>query len=77
MDLEIEYDNKLFKIDCYSYRGEIIERIVQRVGRGLMLFDEIVRNFDEILVVKRFFGKYIIMFIKEDVLVFVEYLFFV
>lgn len=56
MDFEIEYDNKLFKNDCLSYRGEIIEKIFQRVGRSIMSLDEIFKNFDKILEVKRLLG---------------------
>ena len=74
MDLEIEHDNKLFKTDCHSYRGEITERTVQRVGRGSMPSDEIVRNFDETSAVKRPSGKHTTMSTKEDVIALVEHL---
>jgi hypothetical protein len=35
MDLDLEHDNKCFKNDICSYRGEITERSVNRVGRSV------------------------------------------
>ena len=74
MDLEIEHDNKLFKNDCQSYRGEITDKTMKRVGRSAMPSDEILRNFDKTSEVKRLSGKHTMMSTQEDVLALVEHL---
>ena len=74
MDLEIEHDNKLFKNDCLSYRGEITEKTLQRVGRSTMPSDEILKNFDKTSEVKRLSGQHTMMSTEEDVLTLVDHL---
>lgn len=74
MDLEIEHDTKLFKNDCQSYRGEITDKTMKRVGRSTMPSDEILKNFDKTSEVKRLSGKDTMMSTQEDVLALVEHL---
>ncbi len=74
MDLEIEHDNKSFKTDCQSYRGEITERTTKRVGRSTIPSDNILNNFDKTTQVQKLSGKHTEMSTKEDVLTLVDHL---
>jgi len=74
MDLEIEHDNKSFKNDCQSYRGEITEKTIKRVGRSAMPSDSIMHNFDQTSHVKTPSGKHTMMSTEEDVLTLVDHL---
>lgn len=73
MDLEIEHDNKLFKNDCRSYRGEITDKTIKRLCRSTMPSDEMLRNFDKTSEVKRLSGKHTMMSTLENVLALVEH----
>ena len=74
MDLEIEHDNKSFKTDCQSFRGEITEKTTRRVGQSTIPSDEILQNFYSITQVKKPSGKHTMMSTKEDVLALVDHL---
>ena len=74
MDLEIEHDNKSFKNDCHSYRGEITDKSMQRVGRSTETSDRVVNNFDKITQVVKPSGKHTMMSTTEDVLLLVDHL---
>ena len=74
MDLEIEHDNKSFKTDCQSFRGEIMEKTTERVGRSTMPSDEILHNFDRTTQVKKPSGKHTMMSTEGDVLALVDHL---
>jgi hypothetical protein len=74
MDLEIEHDNKSFKTDCKSFRGEITEKTTKRVGRSTRPSDDILHNFDNTTQVKKPSGKHTMMSVDEDVHALVEHL---
>lgn len=74
MDFDLEYDNKLFKIDVYIFKGEIIDKIIIRISRSIELIDEIFFNYDSNIVVRRLFGRYIRQLFEDDILVVVEQL---
>lgn len=74
MDLEIEHDNKSFKTDCQSFRGEITEKTTKRVGRSTMPSCDILHNFDHTTQVKKPSGKHTMMSTEEDVLALVDHL---
>lgn len=74
MDFDLEYDKKLFKIDVYIFKGEIIDKIIIRISRSIELMDEIFFNYDSNIVVRRLFGRYIRQLFEDDILVVVEQL---
>lgn len=74
MDFDLEYDKKLFKIDVYIFKGEIIDKIIIRISRSIELIDEIFFNYDSNIVVRRLFGRYIRQLFEDDILVVVEQL---
>ena len=47
MDLDVEHDNKYFKNDCHSYRGEFTEKTINRIGRSTERSNQIVMNFHQ------------------------------
>ena len=59
MDLSVEHDNKTFKTDIHSYRGEITEKCITKVSRSLEATDDILLSFDK--------GKHSKLSTKEDV----------
>ena len=73
MDLEIEHDNKFFKNDCHSYRGEFTEKTVNRIGRSTESSKEIVRNFDHTTSVQRPSGRHTRLSTEDDVKALVEH----
>lgn len=74
MDLDIEHDNKSFKNDCHSYRGEITDKSINRVSRRTEKSDAILYNFDETTSVKRPSGRHTRMSTEEDIIVLVEHI---
>ena len=68
MDLDIEHDNKNFKNDCHSYRGEITDKSIDRVSRSTEKSDSILYNFDEVTSVKRPSGRHTILSTEEDIM---------
>lgn len=67
MDLDIEHDNKYFKDDCHSYRGEITDRTITRVSRSIETSECIVQKFDSMTNVKRPSGSHTRLSTEEDV----------
>jgi L1 cell adhesion molecule like protein len=74
MDLDLEHDNKCFKNDICSYRGEITERSVNRVGRSVESTDEIVGNYDKKTAVRKPSGRHTQKSTTDDVMIIVEQL---
>ena len=74
MDLDIEHDNKSFKNDCHSYKGEITDKSINRVSRSTEKSDAILYNFDETNTVKRPSGRHRRMSTEEDIMLLVEHI---
>ena len=74
MDLEIEHDNKSFKNDCHSYRGEITDKSIDRVSRSTDKSDAILHNFDGCTSVKRPSGRHTRLSTQEDIMLLVEHI---
>ena len=74
MDLDLEHDNKRFKNDICSYRGEITERSVNRVSRSVESTDEIVENYDKKTTVRKPSGRHTQKSTKDDVMIIVQQL---
>ena len=74
MNLDIEHDNKSFKNDCHSYRGEITDKSINRVSRSAEKSDAILYNFDETTSVKRPSGRHTRMSTEEDIMLLVEHI---
>ncbi len=68
MDLDIGHDNKRFKNDCYSYKGEITDKSINRVSRSTDKSDAILYNFDETTTVKRASGRHSRLSLEEDIM---------
>ena len=74
MDLDIEHDNKSFKNDCHSYRGEITDKSIDRESRSMEKSDAILYNFDKITSVKKPSGRHTRMSTEEDIMLLVEHI---
>lgn len=72
MDKEIEYDNLVFKIDIYSFKGEIIDRSIVRLSYLIGFINEIFFVYDNFIYIWKLLGKYIEMFIEDDVMMLVD-----
>ena len=74
MDLSVEHDNKIFKTDIHSYRGEITEKCITKVSRSLEATDDILSTFDIGNRISKPSGKHSKLSTKEDVTTLVEHL---
>jgi hypothetical protein len=73
MDLDVEHDNKYFKNDCHSYRGEYTEKTVNTIGRSTGKSEEIIKNFDRTTTVQRPSGKHSRISTECDIKILVEH----
>lgn len=73
MDLEVEHDNKFFKNDCHSYRGEFTEKTVNRIGRSTESSEEITQNFDRTTSVRKPSGRHTRLSTEDDVKALVQH----
>ncbi len=74
MDLSVEHDNKTFKNDIHSYRGEITEKSITRVSRSLEATDDILHSFDQSCSIHKPSGKHTRLSVEEDVKILVDQL---
>lgn len=74
MDLDLEHDNKCFKNDICSYRGEITDKSIDRFSRSVKSTDEIILNYDKNTAVRKPSGRHTQKSPKDDGMVIVEQL---
>ena len=74
MDLDFEHDNKYFKDDNHSFRGEITDKSIIRVSRSVEGSQSILKIFDKCSAVRKPSGVHTSLSTKEDVLTIVEHL---
>ncbi|XP_070572406.1 uncharacterized protein [Ptychodera flava] len=67
MDLDIEHDNKVFKDDVTSYRGEITERTINRVSRSINTTEAILNHYDKVTKIRKASGKHTRQDTTDDV----------
>ena len=58
MDLDVEHDNKVFKADIHSFKGEITNKSIARVGQATEPTDVILSAFDQSTHVRKPSGKH-------------------
>jgi len=69
MDLDLEHDNKYFKTDIHSFRGEIT-----RVSRSVEGSQAVLSSFDKSSSMVKPSGRHTRLSTKDDVLTLVEHL---
>ena len=74
MDLDLEHDNKYFKNDIHSFRGEITDKSITRVSRSVEGSQAVLRSFDKSSSVTKPSGRHTQLSTKDDVLTLVEHL---
>ena len=45
LDLDVEHNNKLFKNDIHTYRGELTDTTIHRVSRSLDISDAVIKSY--------------------------------
>ena len=75
MDLDVEHDNKFFKNDCHSYRGEFTEKTINRIGRSMEKSNQIVMNFHQNTSVAKPSGIHTKLSTEDDVKALVEHVY--
>lgn len=58
MDLDLEHDNKSFKTDGHTSKGEITDKTITRISRSTASADEILLNYDSNTAVRRLSGRH-------------------
>lgn len=74
MDLDLEHDNKSFKFDAHTFKGEITDKTITRISRSTEPTDEILLNYDSNTSVRRPSGRHTRQSPKDDILAIVEQL---
>ena len=74
MDLDLEHDNKYFKNDIHSYRGEITDKSITRVSRSVEGSQSVMRSFDKSSSVTKPSGRHTQLSTEDDVSTLVEHL---
>ena len=74
MDLSVEHDNKAFKNDIHSFRGEITDKSIARVSKSVEPTNTILASYDKTTCVKTPSGKYLLKSTEEDILLLVDHL---
>ena len=74
MDLDLEHDNKYFKTDIHSFRGEITDKSITRVSRRVEGSQAVLSSFDKSSSVAKPSGRHTRLSTKDDVLTLVEHL---
>ena len=72
MDLDLEHDNKSFKFDAHTFKGEITDKTITRISRSTEPTDEILLNYDSNTSVRRPSGRHTRQSPKDDILAIVE-----
>ena len=73
MDLSIEHDNKAFKNDIHSFRGEITDKSITRVSRSVEPTDAILASYDKATAVKAPSGKHLLKSTEDDIMLLVDH----
>ena len=66
-DLDIEHQNKLFKDQVHSYRGEFTDKTISRVSRSVVTTDKVMKAFDHSMKVFRPSGKHQSINTEDDI----------
>lgn len=74
MDLDLEHDNKYFKTDIHSFRGEITDKSITRVSRSVEGSQAVLSSFDKSSSVAKPSGRHTRLSTKDDVSTLVEHL---
>lgn len=72
MDLDVEHENKAFKADIHSFKGEITDRSISRVSQATEPTDAILSAFDKCTHIRKPSGKHINISSKDDVMMLVD-----
>lgn len=72
MDLDVEHDNKSFKTDIHSFRGEITDKSIARVSQSIEATNTILSSYDSSTSVRRPSGRHPKQTNEEDVKIIVE-----
>lgn len=74
MDLDVEHDNKAFKADIHSFKGEITDKSIARVSQATEPTDAILSAFDQSTHVRKPSGKHTTTSTKDDIMTLVDHL---
>lgn len=74
MDLDLEHDNKSFKTDAHTFKGEITDKTITRISRSTEPTDEILLNYGSNTAVRRPSGRHITQSPDDDILAVAEQL---
>jgi hypothetical protein len=73
MDLNVEHDNRAFKMDIHSFKGEITDKSISRVSHSTKPTDDILEAFDKATHVRKPSGKHTKMSTHDDVMALVDH----
>lgn len=74
MDMDVEHDNKAFKSDIHSFKGEITDKSIARVSHSTEPTDAIISSYDKCTRVRKPSGKHTVMTTDDDIMTLVEHL---
>ena len=68
MDLDVEHDNRVFKTDIHSFKGEITDKSISRVSHSTEPTNTILDAFDKTTHVRKPSGTHSKMSTDDDVM---------
>ena len=74
MDLDLKHDNKAFKTDAHTFKGEITDKTITRISRSTEPTDEMLLSYDHNTAVRRPSGRHTTQSPEDDILAIVEQL---
>lgn len=74
MDLAVEHDNKSFKNDIHTYKGEVTDKSIFRISRSTEPSEGILTSYDRSTKAKKPSGRHTNCSTEQDVLAVVEHL---
>ena len=74
MDLAVEHDNKSFKADIHTYKGEITDKSIFRISHSTEPSEGILKSYDRSTRTKKPSGRHSNCSTEQDVLAIVEHL---
>lgn len=72
MNLDVEHDNKAFKTDIHSFRGDITDRTISRVSQSIEVSNAILECYDKSTHVRKPSGKHPKISNEDDVKILIE-----
>ena len=72
MDLDVEHDNKSFKTNIHSFRGEITDKSISRVSQSIEMSNAILASHDKSACVRKPSGRHTKNSNEDDVKILVE-----